>query len=85
MVGSRNVRGFSGPGKQRGLEAEYALEGGEAGGGLLEGILCILGSGEEAVPAVLIVMTVGPEISSNLLNLPLSLEIWHIVLEFVLD
>ncbi len=33
------------------------------------------GPWEEAVPAVLVVMTVGPEISPNLLNLPLSLAI----------
>ncbi len=42
---------------------------------MLEGILCILGPREEAVPAVLVVMTVGPEISPNLLNLSLSLAI----------
>ncbi len=75
MVDSWNVGGLFCPGKQRGLVAEYALERGEAGGGLLEGILCILGPREETVPAVLVVMTVGPEISPNLLNLPLSLAV----------
>ncbi len=44
----------------------------EAGGGLLEGIVCILCPWEEVVPAVMVVMTVGPEISPNL---PLSLAI----------
>ncbi len=33
------------------------------------------GPREEAVPAVLVVMTVGPVISPNLLNLPLSLAV----------
>ncbi len=59
VVYSWNVGGFFCPGKQRGLVAEYALEQGEAGGGLLEGILCILGPQQEAVPAVLVIMTVG--------------------------
>ncbi len=75
MVYSWNVVGFFCPGEQRGLVAKYALEQGEAGGSLLEGILCILGPGEETVPVVLLVMTIGPEISPNLLYLPFSLSI----------
>ncbi len=75
MVHSWNVGGLFHPGKQRGLVAEYALEGGEAGGGLLERILCILGPREEAVPAVLVVMAVGPEIPPNFLYLPPSLAV----------
>ncbi len=62
MVNSLNVGGLFCPGKQRGSVAEYALERGEAGGGLREVIFCILGPRKEAVPAVLVVLTVGPEI-----------------------
>ncbi len=58
-----------------GLETKYALERGEARGGLLGGIMCILGPREEAVPAVLVVMAVRPEIPPNLLYLPLSLAV----------
>ncbi len=62
------------------INGMYALERGEAGGDLLGGILCILylsiySPWEEAFLAVLLVMTVGPEISPNLLNLSLSLAV----------
>ncbi len=57
------------------INGKYALERGEAGGDLLGGILCILSPWEEVFLAVLVVMTVGPEISPNLLNLSLSLAI----------
>ncbi len=75
MVYSWNVGGFFHPGEQRGLEDEYALKQGEAHGGLLEGVLCILGPWEEAVPTVLVVMAVRPEIQ----YLPISyifLSVW---------
>lgn len=58
-----------------GLVAKHALEQGEASDGLLKGILYIHGPWEKWVPAVLVVLTVGPEISPNLLYLPLSLSV----------
>lgn len=41
------------------LEAEYALEGCETSGGLLEGVLCILGLGDILAPTVLTNATSG--------------------------
>ncbi len=38
-------------------------------------ILCILGPRKVLAPAVLVVMTVGPEVAPDLLDLPLSLAI----------
>ncbi len=75
MVHSWNVCGFSCPEKQRRLVAEYALERSESRGGLPEGVLCILGPGKETVPAVLVVIAVGPEVPPYLLYLPLSLAV----------
>lgn len=57
------------------LVPEYALKRGKADGHLPEGVLCILGPQEEAVSTVLVVITVGPEISPYLLDLLLSLAI----------
>ncbi len=46
------------PGEERRLETEYALECCKPGDGLSEGVLGILGPGEEAAPAVLVVKAV---------------------------
>ncbi len=51
------------------------MEGREAGDVLPEGIMCILGPGKEAVPAVLVFLVVCPEVTSEFLDLPLSLAI----------
>ncbi len=58
VVPSWNLRGLFRPWEEWGLVAEYALEGGQAGGVLSEGVLCILGPGKEAAPAVLIIVAV---------------------------
>ncbi len=58
--------------------AAWTSGGGGAAGSSVpgtEGVLCILGLSEEAVPAVLVVMTVGSEVSPNLLYLTLSLAV----------
>ncbi len=53
-----NLRGLSCPQEERGLVTEYAFEGSQSGGVLTEKILCVLGPGEEAAPAVLVIMGV---------------------------
>ncbi len=58
VVHSWNLQGLFRPREERGVVAEYALERGQAGGVLSEGVLCIFGPGEEAAPAVLIVVAV---------------------------
>ncbi len=63
------------PGEEWGLETEYALKWCKAGGGLSEGVLGILCPGEESAPAVLIVRAVRRKVTSELLDLTLSLAI----------
>ncbi len=58
VVHSWNLRGLSCPWEERGLVTEHALEWSQSGGVLTERILGILGPGEEAAPAVLVVMAV---------------------------
>ncbi len=58
VIYSWNLRWLFCRRKERGLVADYALEGSEASDVPSEGVLCILGPGEEAAPAVLIFLTV---------------------------
>ncbi len=57
------------------MVAEHALKGSEAGGGIPEGVLSILGPWEEAAPAVLDPVAVCQELASEFLDLALSLAI----------
>ncbi len=54
VIYSWNLKGLFRPWEERGLVTKYAMEGGQAGGILAEGVLCILGPREVAAPAVLI-------------------------------
>ncbi len=75
VIYSWNLRWLFCRRKELGLVADYALEGREAGGVPSEEVLCILGPGEEAAPAVLIFLTVCSEVTSEFLDLPLSLAV----------
>ncbi len=75
VIYSWNLRWLFCRRKERGLVADYALEGSEASDVPSEGVLCILGPGEEAAPAVLIFLTVCLEVTSEFLDLPLSLAV----------
>lgn len=70
-----NLRWLSGPWKQGGLEAEYALEGCKAGGVLTEWVLCVLGPGKESAPAMLVPVAVTVQVPPSILNPLLSLVI----------
>ena len=59
VIDRGNRGGFPRPWKQGRLVPEYALEGGESRSGLTEGVLCVLGPGEELAQAVLVVMAEG--------------------------
>ncbi len=75
IIHSWHLRQLSRPREEQGLVAEHALKGREAGGVMPEGVLCILGPREEAAPAVLVPVAVCPEVTSEFLDLTLSLAI----------
>lgn len=66
---------FPEPMEQRGLVADYALEGGEIRSGLTKRILCVLGQSNESVPWVLVAVAEGTEVATYLLDLPLHLTV----------
>ncbi|KAK3574045.1 hypothetical protein QTP86_001340 [Hemibagrus guttatus] len=75
LVHGGNIGGLSRPGKQGRLIAQDALEGCEACGGMVEGVLGILGPGEELAPPVLFPTAVGAKEPPNLLIEPFRLTV----------
>ncbi len=75
IIHSWNLRRLSRPREEWGMVAEHALKGSEAGGGIPEGVLSILGPWEEAAPVVLDPVAVCQELASEFLDLALSLAI----------
>lgn len=75
VIDSRDIRGLSRPGKERGLVTEYALKRCEAHGWLVEGDLGVLGPAQEQVPGILVAMAEGSQEVTNFLYLTFHLSI----------
>jgi hypothetical protein len=75
VIDSWNLRGLTRPREEWRLKTQDTLKGGEPSGGLPKEILGVISPGEELAPAVLVLVVIGPQVPSNLLDLPLSLAV----------